>query len=44
MHKGRFGHVLVVAGSTGKTGPRGLAATAAARTGAGLVTLPCPLR
>jgi NAD(P)H-hydrate epimerase len=42
MHKGRFGHVLVVAGSTGKTGAAALAATAAARAGAGLVTLAVP--
>jgi NAD(P)H-hydrate epimerase len=38
-HKGTFGHVLVVAGSVGKTGAAVLASTAALRGGAGLVTL-----
>ncbi len=41
-HKGSFGHVLVIAGSEGKTGAAALCATAAARAGAGLVTIACP--
>lgn len=41
-HKGSFGHVLVVAGSAGKTGAAALSARAAARAGAGLVTLAHP--
>lgn len=38
-NKGRFGHVLVVGGLRGRTGAGVLAATAALRAGAGLVTL-----
>ena len=38
-HKGDFGHVLVVAGSTPKPGAAILAGTAALRAGAGLVTV-----
>src|SRR5947208_11598037 len=38
-HKGTFGHVLILAGSVGKTGPAALAARAALRAGAGLVTV-----
>ena len=41
-HKGDFGHVLVVAGSTGKGGAAGLTALAALRTGCGLATLALP--
>ncbi len=38
-HKGTFGHVLIVAGSSGKTGAAVLAAKAALRAGAGLVSV-----
>jgi hydroxyethylthiazole kinase-like uncharacterized protein yjeF len=38
-HKGTYGHVLVVAGSLGKSGAAVLAGKAALRTGAGLVTV-----
>lgn len=41
-HKGSFGHVLVVAGSRNYVGAACLVATAAARAGAGLVTLATP--
>ena len=37
-HKGTFGHVLIAGGSFGKIGAVHLAASAALRTGAGLVT------
>ncbi len=41
-HKGTYGHVLVVAGSRGKTGAASLAAKAALKMGAGLVTVATP--
>ncbi len=44
-NKGTFGHVLVVGGSLGKSGAPAMAALAALRAGAGLVTaaVPAPL-
>jgi len=41
-HKGNYGHCLIIAGSTGKTGAASLAANSAVRTGSGLVTLAVP--
>jgi len=41
-HKGTYGRVLIVAGSRGKTGAAYLAAMAALRSGAGLVTVATP--
>lgn len=41
VHKGECGRILVVAGSTGLTGAAVLAAQAALRAGAGIVTLAC---
>jgi len=41
-HKGTFGHLMVVAGSTGKCGAAVMAAESGLRAGAGLVTLACP--
>jgi NAD(P)H-hydrate epimerase len=41
-NKGLYGHVLVVAGSRGKSGAAAMAGVAALRAGAGLVTVACP--
>jgi NAD(P)H-hydrate epimerase len=41
-HKGTFGHLLILAGSRGKTGAAALVAHGALRAGAGLVTVGCP--
>lgn len=41
-HKGTYGHVLLVAGSKGKTGAALMAAKTCLRTGAGLVTIGIP--
>lgn len=41
-HKGSFGHVFVLAGSTGKTGAAAMTSVGAMRAGAGLVTLGIP--
>ena len=41
-HKGTYGRILVVAGSTGMTGAAALTSEAALRVGAGLVTLATP--
>jgi NAD(P)H-hydrate epimerase len=41
-HKGSFGHLLLVAGSPGKTGAAYMAAIGAMRTGVGLATLALP--
>ncbi|MCX8030638.1 MAG: NAD(P)H-hydrate dehydratase [Thermodesulfovibrionales bacterium] len=41
-HKGNYGHILVVAGSKGKTGAALLCSKAALRSGSGLVTIAIP--
>jgi hydroxyethylthiazole kinase-like uncharacterized protein yjeF len=41
-NKGKYGHVLMVAGSRGKSGAAAMAGLAALRAGAGLVTVACP--
>lgn len=42
-HKGNYGHVLIIAGSVGKTGAAAMSSDAALRIGAGLVTLGVPV-
>jgi NAD(P)H-hydrate epimerase len=41
-HKGSYGHLFIIAGSLGKTGAAVMAAKAALKTGAGLVTVGTP--
>lgn len=41
-HKGKNGHLVILAGSPGKTGAAAMAATSAMRAGAGLVTVGVP--
>ncbi|MCL0040175.1 NAD(P)H-hydrate dehydratase [Thermodesulfovibrionales bacterium] len=41
-HKGDYGHILIIAGSSGKTGAALMTAKASLRSGAGLVTLAAP--
>ena len=42
IHKGKCGHLLIVAGSRGMAGAAVMCAQAALRSGAGLVTVACP--
>ena len=42
LHKGSCGHLLIVAGSFGMAGAAALCASAALRTGVGLVSIACP--
>ncbi|MCK4397064.1 NAD(P)H-hydrate dehydratase [candidate division WOR-3 bacterium] len=42
LHKGAFGRILIIAGSTGMSGAAAMAATSALRAGAGLVYLAIP--
>ncbi len=41
-HKGTYGHLFIISGSLGKTGAATMAAKAALKTGAGLVTVGTP--
>ncbi|MFD3155719.1 NAD(P)H-hydrate dehydratase [Haloimpatiens sp. FM7330] len=41
-HKGNFGRVLIIAGSTGFSGAAYISTQTAVRSGAGLITLACP--
>lgn len=43
VHKGQCGRLLIVAGSLGMTGAAALCAMAALRSGAGLVSIACPV-
>ncbi len=42
-HKGSYGRVLIIAGSSGFTGAAYLSAKAAVMSGAGLITVACPI-